>query len=240
MEKRFIYATNRSQVIYRFLIVDENESEYIVYDDSTSSYELSQVKFYINKEDLCKARCEDKTWAFIVTEDFFASFNLEDVKKEYNNRQKELIIEVLKREKERLKELEDKRKEIEKSYNNFFSFNDFKLNDNLYVFCEGILCKTKVVSFTTLDKINFIPNIKTWFGDCIEDFAPLRQNEDGELYIHVIENYYDDIHHNNYKVFLSEDDYNTYLEIRKNQENEDAIKSIKSHINKLERDLLKL
>ena len=42
---RFIYATNRSQIIYRFLIIEETETEYIVSDYDTTSYELSQVEF---------------------------------------------------------------------------------------------------------------------------------------------------------------------------------------------------
>ena len=86
MEKRFIYATNRSLVIYKFRIIGENETEYICLDANTTFYELSQVKFFINKENLCQARCEKKKWAFIVTEDFFASFELKDVEKEFCNR----------------------------------------------------------------------------------------------------------------------------------------------------------
>ena len=92
--KKFIYATNRSQLVYRFLITEETETEYVVLDFDTTSYELSQVKFYIDKANLCKARCEEKNWAFIVTEDFFASFSLEDVNKECDKRQIEIITNV--------------------------------------------------------------------------------------------------------------------------------------------------
>ena len=47
---RFIYATNSSQIIYRFLIIDETETEYVVLDYDTTSYYLSQIKFYIDKK----------------------------------------------------------------------------------------------------------------------------------------------------------------------------------------------
>ena len=209
---KFIYATNRSQIIYRFLIIEETETEYVVTDYDTTSFTLSQVKFYIDKANLCKARCEEKNWAFIVTEDFFASFNVEDVNKEYNKRQIEIITKAINVGEEVLKELESKHQEVKKSYNNF-CLNDFKLGDSVYVLLKDKLHQTEVVSFNTFDKINFIPNIGCDFGNCIEDYTPLQQNEKGELYIIVNEQYYDNVDYNEYKVFVSEEDYSIYLEI---------------------------
>ena len=109
MEKHiYIYAINRSQVFYTFKVIGETENEFVVKDIETTYYELSQVKFYINKKNLCDARCEEKKWEFIVKEDFFASFNLEDVKKEFNKRQIELILNDIKVYEEKIKELENK------------------------------------------------------------------------------------------------------------------------------------
>lgn len=238
MEKRFIYATNRSQVIYRFLISDENESEYIVYDDSTSSYELSQVIFYINKEDLCKARCEDKTWAFIVTEDFFASFNLEDVKKEYDNRRKEIIIETLKREKEILKELKPKIKKVEE-YNKNVILDDFNLGDSLFILKNNKLYKATVTSFYTTNKIDFIPCIKS---DVMYDDTTILQKVNNDLFIEINE-YIDDLYgyeRQQYKVFVSERDYEIYCDFVNNEKIKSDIARIKRYINRLEEDLLKL
>ena len=99
---RFIYATNRSQIVYRFHIIEETETEYVVLDYDTTSYTLSQVKFYIDKENLCKARCEEKNWEVIVTEDFFASFSIGDVHKECDKRQIEIINTRIKSEEEAL------------------------------------------------------------------------------------------------------------------------------------------
>ena len=236
---RFIYATNRSQLIYRFLIIEETETEYIVTDYDTTSYELSQVKFYIDKVNLCKARCEDKSWEFIVTEDFFASFSLEDVHKEYDKRQIEIINTRINSEEELLKELESNHQKPTKSYNNF-CLNDFKLGDSVYVLLKDGLHKTEVVSFKTFDKINFIPNIECDFGNFIEDYTPLLIRENGEWHINVIEQFYEDIDYNDYKVFVSKEDYEIYLEICQYNKTEEIIVSKKRNIQQLKQKLEKL
>lgn len=238
--KRFIYATNRSQIIYKFTIVDETETEYIVLDSETISYELSQIKFYINKEDLCIARCEESRWNFIVKEDFFASFELNDVKKEFYKRQINIIEEEISIKESELIELENEHKEkVKKPYNTFFNFNDFKLGDTLFVLYEKKLYETKVVSFNTLDKINFVPNLQTYFGGCIEDYATLEQNKDGELFINVNELDYDYFYNTNYKVFLSRMDYDVYLEMVEYENEENKINKWKNIIRNNKRDLEK-
>ena len=236
---RFIYATNRSQIVYRFLIIEETETEYVVTDYDTTSYDLSQIKFYIDKENLCKARCEEKTWAFIVNEDFFASFSLEDVNKEFDKRQIEIITNAINAGEESLKELESKHQNPQKSYNNF-CLNDFKLGDSVYVLYKDRLHKAEVVSFNTFDKINFIPNIECDFGNCVEDYTPLKQNEKGELYINVCEHYYTDIDYNSYKVFVSKEDYDIYLEICEYNKTEETIVAKKRNIQQLKQRLEKL
>jgi hypothetical protein len=236
---RFIYATNRSQIIYRFLIIEETETEYVVSDYDTTSYELSQVKFYIDKTNLCKARCEEKSWAFIVTEDFFASFSLDDVHKEYDKRQIEIITKKINSEEELLKELESNHQKSKKSYNNV-CLNDFKLGDSVYVSLRDRLHKAKVVSFNTFDKINFIPNIECDFGNCLEDDTPLLIGANGDLHINVIEQSYDDVDYNDYKVFVSKEDYDIYLEICEYNKNEEIIVAKKRNIQQLKQQLEKL
>ena len=239
---RFIYATNRSQIIYRFLIIEETETEYVVVDYDTTSYDLSQIKFYIDKENLCKARCEEQSWKFIVNEDFFASFSLEDVHKEYDKRQIEIITKTINAEEELLKELESKHQKSKKSYNNV-CLNDFKLGDSVYVLLKNGLHKAKVVSFNTFDKINFTPNIECDFGNCIEDYTPLVISGNGELHINVIEQSYDDyddVEYNDYKVFVSKEDYDIYLEICDYNKTEEMIVSKKRNIEQLKQRLEKL
>lgn len=236
---RFIYATNRSQLIYKFLIIEETETEYVVSDYDTSSYELSQVKFYIDKVNLCKARCEDKSWEFIVAEDFFASFSIEDVHNEYDKRQIEIITKTINSSEKALKELESNHQKPTKSYNNF-CLNDFKLGDSVYVLLKTGLRKAEVVSFKTFDKINFIPNIECDFGNCMEDYTPLAIRENGEWHINVIEQSYDDVDYNDYKVFVSKEDYEIYLEICQYNKTEEIIVSKKRNIQQLKQKLEKL
>ena len=233
---RFIYATNRSQLVYRFLIIEETETEYVVLDYDTTSYDLSQVKFYIDKANLCKARCEEKTWEFIVTEDFFASFSLDDVHKEYDKRQIEIITKTINEGEELLKELESKHQKPQKSYNNF-CLNDFKLGDSVYVLKKDKLHKAEVVSFKTFDKINFIPNIKCDFGNCMEEYTPLIIGSNGDLHINVIEQSYDDVDYNDYKVFVSKEDYDIYLEICEYNKTKQIILVKKRNIQQLKQRL---
>lgn len=235
----YIYATNRSQLIYRFLIIEETETEYVVSDYDTTSYELSQVKFYIDKTNLCKARCEEKSWEFIVNEDFFASFSIEDVHKEYDKRQIEIITNAINAGEESLKELERNHQKPQKSYNNF-CLNDFKLGDSVYILLKDKLHKAKVVSFNTFDKINFTPNIECDFGNCIEDYTPLVIGGNGELHINVIEQSYDDVEYNDYKVFVSKEDYDIYLEICEYNKTEEMIVAKKRNIQLLQQRLEKI
>lgn len=241
MKTTFIFATNRSQVIYKFRIIDESETEYICLDADTSSYELSQVKFYINKENLCQARCEEKRWEFIVKEEFFASFELKDVNREFYKRQITLIENENSRKVSELAELEMlHNQKVRKTYNNFFSFNNFKLNDKIYVLYEKRLYETKVVSFITLDKVNFVPNIDVYFGNTIEDYAELKQRENGELYIDVIEQYYDNVDNFDYQVFLTKEDYDVYLEMLEYDNEVERINNYKSSIEWHKRKLEKI
>lgn len=241
MKATFIYATNRSQVIYKFRIIDENETEYICLDADTTSYELSQVKFYINKENLSQARCEEKRWEFIVKEEFFASFELNDVRREFYQRQITLIENENSRKVSELAELEMlHNQKVKKTYNNFFSFNDFKLNDKIYVLYEKKLYETKVVSFISLDKINFVPNIDVYFGNAIEDYAELKQGENGELYLEVNEHNYDYVDYLKLKVFLSREDYDVYLEMLEYDNEVERINNYKSSIEWHKRKLEKI
>jgi hypothetical protein len=237
---KFIYATNRSQVIYKFRIIEITDTEYIVNDAETTSYELSQVKFYINKENLCQARCEEKVWEFIVTEDFFASFELNDVKKEFYKRQISLIENCISVNETALSKLEIlHNQKVKKPFNTFFSFNDFKLGDTLYVLYDKKLYETNVVSFVTLDKCNFVPNIKTDFSNAVEDYVELRQRKNGELFIEIADNNYDYVDYKNCQVFLSRMDYDLYLEMLEYEKEIERINDYRISIKKHKKDLEK-
>ena len=224
MEKH-IYAINRSQVFYTFKVIGETENEFVVNDIETTSYELSQVKFYINKKNLCDARCEEKNWEFIVKEDFFASFYLEDVKKEFNKRQIELILNNIKVYEEKIKELENKVILQNKEYNKFNSLNDFEIGDTMFILCNKKLYEADVVSFVTTDKINFTPNLRCE-NIGIEDYFKLQVDNDNNLYIDCWEKDYDYCDCERYKVFLTKLDYENY---KYNKENESNIKLLNEY-----------
>ena len=238
MEKRFIYATNRSQVIYKFVIVNETENEYVVNDKDF--YPHDNVNFYINKKDLCQARCEDNRWDFIVKEDFYASFDLEDVRKEFNKRQIDIILQSIKEKENKIKELESIIIE-NKEYNVFKSFDDFNIGDTLYIlhteYGKTNLYKREIVSFVTTDKINFIPNIES-IG--MEDYVPLRLNQDNELVVDFIEKDYDYCEYETNKVFLTKEDYEIYLQNKENEKNIKMLNNYKQHIIGYKNDLIKL
>lgn len=240
MEKTFIYATNRSQVIYKFRIIDETDTEYMVLDAETTSYELSQVKFFINKENLCQARCKEKPWEFIVKEDFYASFDLEDVRKEFNRRQIDIILQSIKEKEDKIKELESIIVE-NKKYNVFDSLNDFNIGDTLYIlhteYGKTNLYKREIVSFVTTDKMDFTPNIES-IG--MEDYVPLRLNSDNELVVDFIERDYDYCEYETSKVFLTKEDYEIYLQNKENEKNIEMLNTYKRHIISYKNDLIKL
>lgn len=238
MKATFIYATNRSQIIYKFTIVGDNENEYVVNDKDF--YPHDNVNFYINKKDLCQARCEDNRWDFIVKEDFYASFDLEDVRKEFNSRQIDIILQSIKEKEEKIKELESIVVE-NKEYNVFKSFDDFNIGDTLYIlhteYGKTNLYKREIVSFVTTDKINFIPNIES-IG--MEDYVPLRLNQDNELVVDFIEKDYDYCEYETNKVFLTKEDYEIYLQNKENEKNIKMLNNYKQHIIGYKNDLIKL
>ena len=96
------------------------------------------------------------------------------------------------------------------------------------------------MSFVTLDKINFVPNIDVYFGNAIEDYTKLKQGENGELYLDLIEQYHDDIEHIKCQVFLSRMDYDVYLEMVEYENEIAKINNLKSSIEWYKRKLEKL
>lgn len=238
MKGTFIYATNRSQIIYKFTIVDETETDYVVNDKDFYPYD--NVNFYINKSDLCQARCEDKQWDFIVTEDFYASFDLEDVRKEFNRRQIDIILQSIKAKEDKIKELESIIVE-NKKYNVFDSLNDFNIGDTLYIlhteYGKTNLYKREIVSFVTTNKMDFTPNIES-IG--MEDYVPLRLNSDNELVVDFINKDYDYCEYETSKVFLTKEDYDIYLQNKENEKNIKMLNNYKQQIIRYKNDLIKL
>ena len=91
-----------------------------------------------------------------------------------------------------------------------------------------------------LDKINFVPNINVYFANSIEEYAEVKQRENGELYINVTEQYYDNVDNFDYRVFLTKEDYDTYLEMVEYDNEVERINNYKSTIEWHKRKLEKI
>lgn len=232
MEKRFIYATNRSQIHYRFLIIGENETEYICTDYDVTS----DVTFYINKTTL-KGRVDNayKELSFIVNEDWFASLNEEDVKKEENRRQIITIKEILKHQEERLVTLSQLDTEITRKYKSI-DFNNLQKGDVLCLLDDDKQPQVaKVIGFITEDKIDYRPLINcenvNAYGVEVE-----YDKERNEYFINVERDWGYECYH----VFKDKEDCNLYLQNKEREKNISNIYGTKNRIAELKQKLKRL
>ena len=228
--KRFIYATNRSQIHYRFLIVGETENEYICSDYDTSSFELKSVKFYIDKITLNgRVDKEDEKWAFIVTEDWFASLNEEDVFNEERKRRIVIINETIKAEKKSLEKLSKLDVTINENYKTI-DFNNLQINDVLYLLDDNDnIQEAGVVKFITENKIDFTPvvtckkvhayNVEVEFNSEKKEYFINVYNEDNDI--------------EGYLIFKDTEDCDLFLLNKERKSIIRRINSIKYSINNL-------
>ena len=232
MEKRFIYATNRSQIHYRFLIIAENETEYICTDYDVAS----DVTFYINKTTL-KGRVDNdnKELSFIVNEDWFASLNEEDVKKEENRRQIITIKENLKYQEERLETLSQLDTEIIRKYKSI-DFNNLQKGDVLCLLEKGNQIQVaKVIAFITEDKINYRPLINCEIVDAYGVEVEYDKSR-SEYFINVDRDWGYECYH----IFKDKEDCNLYLQNKEREKTISNINGTKNRIVELKQKLKRL
>lgn len=236
--KKFIYATNNSQIHYRFLILTETENEYVCKDYDTTSAELQTIKFYIDKTTF-KGRVDeqDKKWSFIVNEGWFASLNEEDVKQEEKKRNIVIIKDTIRRSEESLEKLS----QLDITINNYktIDFNDLHKDDELYLLDDtNNIQVAKVIGFITEDKINYTPLItceKLHVYNAEVEFDANKK----EYFI----NFDDDdtlLGFGSYHVFKDKEDCNLYLQNKKRETIISTINSTKQLIVRLQKRLNKL
>lgn len=232
--KKFIYATNNSQIHYRFLIIGETENEYICSDYDTSSFELKSVRFYIDKITLNgRVDKKDEKWAFIVTEDWFASLNEEDVFNEERKRNIVVINEAIKAKKENLEKLSQLDVTINENYKTI-DFNSLQINDELFLLDDnGGIFVARVVKFITENKIDFIPVI-TCENVNAYDIEVEFDSEKKEYFINVCDEDYED---EKYLIFNDTEDCHLYLQNKERKRLIKQINSIKKSINDLDNRL---
>lgn len=235
--KKFIYATNNSQIHYRFLIIGETENEYICSDYDTSSFELKSVRFYIDKITLNgRVDKKDEKWAFVVTEGWFASLNEEDVFNEEKKRNIVIINETIKAKKENLEKLSQLDVTINENYKTI-DFNNLQINDELFLLGDnGNILVARVVKFITENKIDFIPVI-TCENVNAYDIEVEFNSEKKEYFINVYVEYYED---KKCLIFNDTEDCRLYLQNKERISLIKRINSIKNSINDLENRLNKL
>ena len=237
--KRFIYATNNSQIHYRFLILTETDNEYVCKDYDTTSAELQTIKFYIDKTTF-KGRVDEqhKKWSFIVNEGWFASLNEEDVNHEEKERNIVVIKDNIKRNEERLEKLSQLDITINNNYKTI-DFNDLHKDDELYLLDDtNKIQVAKVIGFITEDKINYKPLItceKLHVYNAEVEFDANKK----EYFINVDD---DDtlLEFGSYHVFKDKEDCNLYLQNKYRETIISTINGTKRRIFELQKRLDKL
>lgn len=232
MEKRFIYATNRSQVHYTFLIIGETETEYICTDYDVAN----SITFYIDKTTLKgKVDDENKSFSFIVNEDWFASLNEEDVKKEEIRRQIITIKESIKYHEERLETLSQLDTEIIRKYKSI-DFNNLQKGDVLYLLDDNKQTQVvKVIAFITEDKIDYRPLINCEIVDAY-GVEVEYDKERNEYFVNVDRDWGYECYH----IFKDKEDCSLYLQNKERERNISNINGTKNRIAELKRRLKRL
>jgi len=248
MERKNIYGTNNSQVMYTFRIIEETETHYKTYD-----VDYPQWKFNFEKDTL-KCTSDDKIVEKIVNEGLFVSFDLDEVKKEYLNRSIAISEKSLSKY---LKEYNDFKEYLEKVYNNNFSYKTYS-NVNI----DKLDLKQKVIfvtendefhegfvgGFFTTDKIHFEPifEFHANYTNYVMPSKNIKKTDKGYYVINFVEYDKDDNeeYEFNAKVFFNYDDYYNYAyniqlenDISKLNDYKNKVKETEYNIQKMKNQL---
>lgn len=231
MDRKYIYGTNDSQVMYTFRIIEETETHYKTYDVDIPSW-----KFDFEKDTL-KCTSEDKTIEKIVNNGLFVSFDLSEVEKEYLNRSIAISEKSLSKY---LIEYDDFVKYLDEKYNNDFAFKTYSdVNLNELNFKQRVIFVTQndkshegfVCGFFTTDKIHFEP-VFDYDENYVNVSREIKKDKKGYYIISFVS--YDDFDEDEYKfeakAFFNEEDYNNYLY---NVQLEKDISKLNGHKNKV-------
>lgn len=226
MEIRKLYATNRSLLKYVFKIIEENNDGYTIQDISTTSYELSQNKFYLDKT-LNFIKSENPNWAFIFREDeFFISFDEEEVKNRVQEYRRKNIEESLEISKNHLAQLESDFNGQELIKYQPKNLLDCEIGDIIYFYdkCDDKLKLIQVQGKITFDNSKFFPIL-----DYDDGINQIESDEDGFCFV--------DENGRNFSLYSSPKEYENFLQYRKQQELIKSINKVKNIISKREKQL---
>ena len=234
MAVKYFYGTNKQLLRYKFRVIDENESYYIVEDADTF------WKFFIDKDTKQIVKAEDKSHEFVFKESgFVLSENEEEIKriaKEYLN---EALTNDLKSIEDALSK--DKMELAELSFDNTpdKELKDLNRCDEIIIIEDNKPHKGNV-SRVLIDR-DFPESIFVEVT-CLElniYYETIEHDDmDKTFYIEKDdrEAFYGSIR---YDVFLSENDYNKHLHNKKVAEINDNIASLTARMNKIKSTLNK-
>ena len=234
MAVKYFYGTNKQLLKYKFRVIDENESYYIVEDADTF------WKFFIDKDTKQIVKAEDKSHEFVFKE---SGFVLSENEEEIKRIAKENLNEALTND---LKSIEDalSKNKMELADLSFDNTPDKELKD-----------------LNRDDEIIIIEDGKPHKGNMSRVLIDRDFPED--IFVEVtclkLDIYYETIEHDDmdktfyiekddreafygcirYDVFLSENDYNKYLHNKKIAKINDDIASLTARMNKIKSALNK-
>lgn len=234
MAVKYFYGTNKQLLRYKFRVIDENESYYIVEDADTF------WKFFIDKDTKQIVKAENKSHEFVFKESgFVLSENEEEIKriaKEYLN---ESFTNELKDIEDRLSKAKMELADLSIDNTPYKELKDFNRDDEIIIIEDDKPHKGNV-SRVLIDR-DFPENIFVEVTCLKLDtyYETIEYDDMDKTY--YIEKDDDDARFGTtrYDVFLSENDYNKYLHNKKVAKINDNIASLTARMNKIKSTLNK-
>ena len=231
MAVKYFYGTNKQLLKYKFRVIDENESYYIVEDADTL------WKFFIDKDTKQIVKAEDKSHEFVFKESgFVLSENEEEIKRIVKENLNEALTNELKDIEDRLSKAKMDLADLSFDNTPDKELKDLNRDDEIIIIEDDKPHKGNV-SRVLIDR-DFPENI-------FVEVTCLKLNVYYETIEHsdIDKTYYiekdDDDDYTRYDVFLSENDYNKYLHNKKVAKINDNIASLTARMNKIKSTLNK-
>lgn len=228
MTVKYFYGTNKQLLKYKFRVIDENESYYIVEDADTF------WKFFIDKDTKQIVQAEKKSHEFVFKENDFvlseSEEEIEKVAKEYRN---EAITNELKSIEDTLSKAKMELADLSFDNTPDKELKDLNRCDEIIIIEDNKPHKGNV-SRVLIDR-DFPKSIFVEVT-CLElniYYETIEHNDIDKTY--YIEKDYDDARLGSirYNVFLSENDYNKYLHNKKVAKINNKIASLTARKNEI-------
>ena len=234
MAVKYFYGTNKQLLRYKFRVIDENESYYIVEDADTF------WKFFIDKDTKQIVKAEDKSHEFVFKESgFVLSENEEEIKRIAKENLNEALTNDLKSIEDALSK--NKMELADLSFDNTpdKELKDLNRDDEIIIIEDNKPHKGNV-SRVLIDR-DFPENIFVEIS-CLklDIYYETIEYDDMDKTYYIEKDDNDSFYGTTrYDVFLSENDYNKYLHNKKIAKINDNIASLTARKNKIKSTLNK-